>query len=155
MSVTTLYFRLHSEDKQEHIMKIEHKGSRVLSWDMADEIEDKEFNLAKVNYVNSKEYVKLYKDLVVGSSEYNTYTVVAHQQSLSLYNMVKNKWAKHVTFTEGEIAHFFELERGEDHRDVVVIMESGSTYFLSYDSISNEKKGPLTINQEQRHFVLE
>lgn len=60
-------------------MRIEHKDSRVLGWDMAEEIADKDFKLSKVNYVNSKEYVRIYKDLAVGSSEYNTYTVVAHQ----------------------------------------------------------------------------
>jgi hypothetical protein len=49
-----------------NIWKIEHKGSRVLNWEMAEYINYPEFSFEAIYHRDGAKYIGLYKDLVLG-----------------------------------------------------------------------------------------
>lgn len=156
LTTKTLFFKFETlENGKQNIWKIDHKDSRVLNWEMADQITHPEFRFDHIHHYEVSELIALYRDLAIGQSSNNTYTVVAHSCYLSLFNMIKNKWVKHVKFTDGNIAHFSQMEKSDNVSDLMVVTESGSFYFLTYNDISNEKKNPLVIEKKDASFSIE
>ena len=64
-----------------------------------------------------------------------TYVVVAHNQFLSIQDLTKQKWNKHVKFPEGKINKFFQIENPMGSNDIGVLLETGDLFVIEMKNI--------------------
>mmetsp|Transcript_19002 Transcript_19002/g.13804 ORF Transcript_19002/g.13804 Transcript_19002/m.13804 type:complete len:116 (+) Transcript_19002:959-1306(+) len=101
LSMSSIFFKLQITNDQQKLeekyYKIEHKDGTSIDWEMAEMITDPLFNFSMAEVDDAKGFVSLFKTPVIIQA-HRTALAVAHRNFISLYNLQKNKWVKHVYF---------------------------------------------------------
>lgn len=87
------------------------------------------YNIGNVFYQRIKKHCKIFKGFVF----LKTYIFVAHGRILSLYDMKKEKFIKHMDFSD-DIAEVFRSQAshyGKEEFDVCVLLENGKIKFIN------------------------